>query len=97
MLGKQRVFVPAVVVMPATVNPEGTFLMLKYYIKATHLLERLRTDKAGVVSFEYVIVAACVVAAVASAFGTTTGGSIKTTLSGAISAITTAVSTATAG
>ena len=49
--------------------------MLKYYIKTTEALKRLRTDKDGVVSFEYVIVAACVVAAVAAAFGTdaTTG------------------------
>ena len=31
--------------------------MLKYYIKTTEALKRLRTDKDGVVSFEYVIVA----------------------------------------
>ena len=30
--------------------------MLKYYVEA---VKRLRTDKDGVVSFEYVIVAAC--------------------------------------
>ena len=49
--------------------------MLKYYVKASDLLERLRADKDGVVSFEYVIVAACIVAAVAAAFGTgTTSG-----------------------
>jgi pilus assembly protein Flp/PilA len=96
-LGKQRVFVPAVVAMSAPVNPEGTFLMLKYYIKASDLVERLRTDKAGVVSFEYVIVAACVVAAVAAAFGSTTGGNIQNALKGAITSITTAVTNATAG
>ncbi len=44
--------------------------MLKVYVKATDLLERLRSDKDGVVSFEYVIVAACIVAAVGLAFGT---------------------------
>ena len=44
--------------------------MLKYYIKTREALKRLRTDKDGVVSFEYVIVAACIVAAVAAAFGT---------------------------
>ena len=43
--------------------------MLKYYIKTTEALKRLRTDKDGVVSFEYVIVAACIVAVVAAAFG----------------------------
>ena len=49
--------------------------MLKYYIKTTEALKRLRTDKDGVVSFEYVIVAACIVAAVVAAFGTgATGG-----------------------
>ena len=47
--------------------------MLKYYIKTTEALKRLRTDNDGVVSFEYVIVAACIVAAVAAAFGTGTG------------------------
>jgi hypothetical protein len=76
------------------VNSERTFLMLKYYIKATDLLERLRGNKAGVVSFEYVIVAACVVAAVAAAFGTTSGGGIQTSLKSAITAITGAVTTA---
>ena len=44
--------------------------MLKYYVKARDLLGRLREDKDGVVSFEYMIVAACIVAAVAVAFGT---------------------------
>ena len=43
--------------------------MLKYYIKTTEALKRLRTDQDGVVSFEYVIVGACVVAAVVAAFG----------------------------
>ena len=38
--------------------------MLNLYINTMDVLERLRTDKAGVVSFEYVIVAACVVGAV---------------------------------
>ncbi|MGY3129837.1 hypothetical protein ACVWZM_000519 [Bradyrhizobium sp. USDA 4501] len=32
--------------------------MLQSYIKVTEILRRLRTDKDGVVSFEYVIVAA---------------------------------------
>ena len=42
-------------------------------------------------SFEYVIVAACVVAAVAAAFGTTAGGGIGVALTTGIGAITTAV------
>ncbi len=32
-------------------------------------MKRLRTDKDGVVSFEYIIVAFCIVAAVAAVFG----------------------------
>ena len=35
--------------------------MLKLYVKATETWNRLRTDQDGVVSFEYVIVAAVVV------------------------------------
>ena len=41
--------------------------MLKFYVES---VKRLSTDKDGVVSFEYVIVAACIVGAVAAAFGT---------------------------
>jgi pilus assembly protein Flp/PilA len=65
--------------------------MLKYYIKATEALKRLRTDNDGVVSFEYVVVAACVVGAVLLAFGTGTGGAIQTALAGAIGKVTTAI------
>jgi pilus assembly protein Flp/PilA len=61
--------------------------MLKYYIKTTEALKRLRTDKDGVVSFEYVIVAACIIGAVVAAFGTGTGGAIATALTGGITAI----------
>jgi pilus assembly protein Flp/PilA len=60
--------------------------MLKFYVKAREAVERLRTDKDGVVSFEYVIVASCIVLAVLAAFGNGTGP-IKTALSGAIAAI----------
>ncbi|MBR0900601.1 hypothetical protein JQ616_37085 [Bradyrhizobium tropiciagri] len=68
--------------------------MLKSYIKVTEGLKRLRTDKDGVVSFEYVIVAACVVAAVSAAFGTTAQTGIGKVLSDSITSISTAVSTA---
>jgi pilus assembly protein Flp/PilA len=71
--------------------------MLKYYVKASDLLERLRSDKDGVVSFEYVIVAACIVAAVAAAFGTTTGTGIGAVLKTAIADISTTVATSTGG
>jgi pilus assembly protein Flp/PilA len=61
--------------------------MLKFYVKGSDLLTRLREDKDGVVSFEYVIVAACIVASVVAAFGTGAGGAIATALTKAITAI----------
>jgi pilus assembly protein Flp/PilA len=71
--------------------------MTKFYIKATEALKSLRADQAGVVSFEYVIVAACIVAAVSLAFGTDASSGIGLVLSNAITAIGTAVSTAVSG
>ncbi|WBL81472.1 hypothetical protein I3J27_13995 [Bradyrhizobium xenonodulans] len=68
--------------------------MLQYYIKTTEALKQLRTDSNGVVSFEYVIVAACIVAAVTAAFGTTTGTGIGAALTTAIGKVTTAVTAA---
>ena len=58
--------------------------MLKNYIEA---VKRLGTDKDGVVSFEYVIVAACIVGAVAAAFGTGYWWPIATALTDGITAI----------
>ena len=55
--------------------------MLKYYIKTTEALKRLRSDKGGVVSLEYVIVGACVCAIVALVFSPTGTGN---TLNGAL-------------
>ena len=72
--------------------------MLRYYIKTHEALKRLRTDareaverlctdKDGVVSFEYVIVAACIIGAVVAAFGTGSGGAIANALTAGITAI----------
>lgn len=61
--------------------------MLKYYVKASDMLARLREDKDGVVSFEYIIVAACIIGAVAAAFGTGAGGAIGTALTTGINAV----------
>ena len=69
--------------------------MLKFYIKSSEALKQLRTDAKGVVSFEYVIVAACVVGAVSLAFGVGAGGNIETALSDAIAAIVLKVKAAT--
>jgi pilus assembly protein Flp/PilA len=68
---------------------------LKFYVKAREAVERLRTDKDGVVSFEYVIVAACIIAVVSLGFGT--GGPLQTALTSAITSIGTALTTAVTG
>jgi pilus assembly protein Flp/PilA len=68
--------------------------MLKFYVKAREAVERLRTDEDGVVSFEYVIVAACIIGAVVAAFGTGQGGAIATALTTGITAIVTQFTTA---
>src|SRR2546430_16726772 len=51
--------------------------MLKFY---GEMMKRLSTDEDGVVSFEYIIVAACIIGAVVAAFGTGTGGAFATAL-----------------
>ena len=71
--------------------------MLKYCIKTTEALKRLRTDQDGVVSFEYIIVAVCIVGAVGAVFGGGAGGQIGAALTTGITAITTAFATAIAG
>ena len=58
--------------------------MLKFYAE---MMKHLSTDEDGVVSFEYVIVAACIIGAVVAAFGTGSGGAIATALSNGITAI----------
>jgi len=64
--------------------------MTKLYLKASEAVHGLRTDKKGVVSFEYIIVAACIVAVVIAVFKT--DNSIKTALTTGIGVITTAMS-----
>jgi len=66
---------------------EGISLMMKCYFRISETLKRLRADKAGVVSFEYVIVAGCVMAAVATAFGTNAASGIGVALQNSISTI----------
>ena len=56
---------------------------------AKRRLASLRSDKSGVVSFEYILVAACVVGAVAAAFGPGATGAIKVALSNGITAVVT--------
>jgi Flp pilus assembly pilin Flp len=66
--------------------------MLKFYIKTSEAVKCLGTDQDGVVSFEYVIVAACIIAVVSVGFGT--GGPLQTALTGAITTIGTALTAA---
>lgn len=68
--------------------------MLQYYIQTTDALKRLRADQNGVVSFEYIIVAVCIIGAVSAVFGVGAGGAIGTALTGGITAITTAFTAA---
>ena len=90
-------FLQTVVMMSATsqILKKDFLAMLKYYVKTTEALKRLRSDQDGVVSFEYVIVAACIVAVVAAAFSNT--GPIGAALTSGITAIGTALTTAVAG
>ncbi|QOZ46530.1 hypothetical protein XH89_25965 [Bradyrhizobium sp. CCBAU 53340] len=63
--------------------------MSKFYIKTAEALERLRADREGVVSFEYIIVAACIVAVVIAVFKT--DNSVSTALAAGITKISTAM------
>jgi Flp pilus assembly pilin Flp len=71
--------------------------MLKYYIKTTEALKSLREDTKGVVSFEYVIVAACVVGAVIAAFGSGATSGIGLALANALNKITNAIGNVVVG
>ncbi|MBR1155276.1 hypothetical protein [Bradyrhizobium sp. JYMT SZCCT0428] len=57
-------------------------------------MKSLSKDQDGVVSFEYIIVAACIIGAVVAAFGTGAGGAIATALTGGITSITAAFTAA---
>ena len=66
----------------STTSKRKITLMLKYYIKTTGALKCLRTDNAGVVSLEYVIVGAVVCVVVLALFN----GTGTNTLNGALTA-----------
>ena len=61
--------------------------MLKYYIKTTEALRRLRADQDGIVSFEYVVVAFCIVAKILIVFGTGGNSTISNALNTSINSI----------
>jgi hypothetical protein len=66
--------------------------MLKYYVKANDLLARLRADKDGTVSWEYILVAALVIVAVGTAFGPGATGAVEVALKNGITTIVTSFS-----
>ena len=61
------------------------------------LLKRIRNDKGGVVSLEYVVVAACVVGTVVLAFGAPATSPLGTAMISALGSIGTTVATAVSG
>ena len=69
--------------------------MLKFYVKTRDLLGRLREDKDGVVSFEYLIVAFCIVTAVAAVFNGAGAGTIQGALATALANVLAAFAPAT--
>jgi pilus assembly protein Flp/PilA len=60
--------------------------------EASKLLQRMRANKDGVVSFEYVAVAASVVAAVVAVFVASGSPAISSGLAGMLNVVTTAMS-----
>jgi Flp pilus assembly pilin Flp len=52
-------------------------LLLNYFIKTTEALKRLRADHDGEVSFEYIIVATCIVSIVFAAYTSAGANSIS--------------------
>jgi pilus assembly protein Flp/PilA len=60
-------------------------------------VSKLRADKKGVVSFEYVIVAAAIVTAVAAAFSTDAGNTVTNALTVAMGVVAAAVTAALGG
>jgi pilus assembly protein Flp/PilA len=69
--------------------------MLKFLFDTTGA--RLLSDQRGVTSFEYVILAACIVAIVSSVFNGGASDSIKNTLTNALNTIGAAVISAVGG
>jgi Flp pilus assembly pilin Flp len=66
-------------------------------MKLTKLLERLRSDQEGVVSFEYVVVAACITAVAIAVLFPAANGPLEQALVGAINTIGGAVASVVGG
>ena len=68
--------------------------MPRYYLIIRDALDRLRTDRDGVVSLEYVIVAACIMGGVIAAFGTNATSGVGAALTSALGSIGTSITAA---
>ena len=72
--------------------------MLKSYVKIRDLLARLRRDKDGIASFEYIIVSVCIITTAGAAFSSAAGGGvIQTALATGIGSVLAAFATAVTG
>jgi len=65
--------------------------MLKFRVKASETLRQLRSDAKGVVSFEYIIVAACIIATVSAVFLAGGSGGIADALNAGVSRVASAL------
>jgi pilus assembly protein Flp/PilA len=65
--------------------------MLKYYFETTRALKRLREDKDGMVSLEYILVGSAIIAMVSAAFAT---GPLSTAIGAAMTTIGSALTSA---
>ena len=65
--------------------------MLKFYVRSREAMRRLVTDNEGVISFEYVVLAACIVGVVLAVFGGSTNSVMYQALNNAITTIANAV------
>jgi Flp pilus assembly pilin Flp len=82
---------PATFMMSRNLHPG---VPQKYSFKVREAMKRLRKDEGGVVSYEYVIVAACMVASVVAVFRDAGAETVQGALTTGIYAIATAVAAA---
>ena len=66
-------------------------MLLNYFIRTTEALKRLRADHYGLASFEYIIVATCIVIVVIAVYSGAGGNSISGALSSGFDKIVTAM------
>jgi pilus assembly protein Flp/PilA len=64
--------------------------MLECYVNTMKALKRLRLDQAGVVSFEYIMLATCIIVAVSGVFLSTGGTGLEAPLNAGLAIITNA-------